>query len=486
MGADVDVVVVGAGLSGIGAVYRLLESDPQRTFAVLEQRESIGGTWDIFRYPGVRSDSDMYTLSYPWRPWTNRKAIADGADIRQYIEDAADDYGIREHIRFGRKVRSANWSSDDAQWTVTSTLADGSVETITARFLFACSGYYSYEEGYTPNFEGTEDFAGQILHPQFWPENLDYSGKNVVIIGSGATAVTMLPAMAAKAAKVTMLQRSPGYVITQPLVDPFAQVVQRIFSPQRAHDIIRMRYALMTIGFYEFCRKFPKAARGLLQGYSRRAMPKLDAKSLEPRYNPWDQRLCVVPNSDLFRAVRKNKASIVTDTVDRFAKDGIVLGSGATLPADIVVTATGLQVVPLGNIELSVDGAVVKPGDTVSYRGMMLSGVPNFAWCFGYTNSSWTLRADITWKYVARFLEYLESNDYAYGLPDPQRAPQGGDTFIDLNSGYIQRVADQLPRRGTEVPWVVNQNWFRDRKDDRQTPLDQDIEFVPSFVATSS
>ncbi|TSD57853.1 flavin-containing monooxygenase [Aeromicrobium piscarium] len=474
----VDVLIVGAGLSGIGAAYRLQQMSPGKTYAIVEQRERTGGTWDLFRYPGVRSDSDMYTLSYPFRPWTNEKAIADGGDIRQYIADTARENGIDRHIRFGRRVLTADWSSEDATWTVTSRLSDGTTETTEASFLYLCSGYYSYDEGYTPDFPGLENYEGEVVHPQFWPEDLDYANKNVVIIGSGATAITLLPSMARDAAKVTMLQRSPTYILSQPGKDPVANIARRVLPKSIVHQATRLRYAVMTVGFYVFCRAFPALARKILLGLAQRQAPSVDPVSLTPRYKPWDQRLCVVPGGDLWRVVREGKGEIVTDHIEEFTPKGIALASGEHLDADVVVTATGLQLVAMGSIDISVDGRAIDPHDVYTYKGLMFSGLPNLAWCVGYTNASWTLRADLTWKYVARFLNHLDANGYAYGMPNPEGESGPSAPILDLDSGYIQRVADKLPQAGSRKPWKIRQNWFLDAWDARTTDLDEEMVWV--------
>lgn len=476
MTTHVDVLVVGAGLSGIGAAYRLQEKCPDKSYIIVEQREAIGGTWDLFRYPGVRSDSDMYTLSYPFRPWTNPKAIADGEDIRDYIADTSREAGITDNIHFGRRVQTAQWSSDDALWTVTAATSDGATETFTASFLYLCSGYYSYDHGYTPDFPGLEDFEGKVVHPQFWPEDLDYAGKHVVVIGSGATAVTLLPTMAQAASKVTMLQRSPTYILAQPLTDPMAHLARKIFPAAAVHKLTRLRYAVMTVGFYMFCRGFPSMSRSILLTLARRSAPAgMDPKHWTPRYKPWDQRLCVVPSGDLYKALKSGKADIVTDHIDEFTPQGVALKSGEHLDADIVVTATGLQLVSFGHIEISVDGQQVNPNDHYAYKGLMFSGIPNLAWCIGYTNASWTLRADLTWKYVANYLNHLDTRGYAYGTPDPRGATGSPAPVLDLDSGYVQRSVDQLPKQGSKKPWTVRQNWFLDSWDARHTDLDEDM-----------
>lgn len=470
----VDVIIVGAGLSGIGAAYRLQETCPDKTYAILESRDAIGGTWDIFRYPGIRSDSDMYTLSYPFRPWTNSKSIADGADIRNYIRDAADEYGIKQHIRFGHRVTNADWSSQDAHWKITSRTAEGMTET-TANFIYLCSGYYSYDEGYLPDFPGLESFEGTVIHPQFWPEDLDYADKEVVVIGSGATAVTLIPSMAEKAGHITMLQRSPTYITALPQGDKIADGMRKILPGKLAHRVIRQKNAVVAVGFYLFCRGFPTAATQVLLTRAKAALPKeFDAKHLTPRYKPWDQRLCIVPNGDLFRTLRHGDASIVTDRIMTFDAKGIVLASGDRLDADIVVSATGLKVVAMGQIDVTVDGRLIDPHEVFTYKGLMFSGLPNFAWCVGYTNASWTLRADISSQYVVRLIKHMDDNGYAFGMPDPAGVT-GAAPILDLSSGYVQRVVGDLPQQGSNRPWTVRQNYFLDAWDHRHTDFDEDM-----------
>ena len=473
----VDVIIIGAGLSGIGAAYRLSTMAPDRTYAILEARERMGGTWDLFRYPGIRSDSDMYTLSYPFRPWTHRKSIADGGDIRQYINDAAHEFGIADKIQYGHKVQSTSWSTAEQRWTVTSSVGSETV-TQTASFVFFCSGYYDYDEAYTPDFAGLEEFAGQVVHPQFWPEDLEYAGKKVVVIGSGATAITLLPSMAEDAEHITMLQRSPTYITSLPQEDGFSAGLRKVLPAGTAHRATQLKNATVAIGFYEFCRKFPNAAKKILLTRAERSVPEgFDVKHLTPRYNPWDQRLCVVPNGDLWRAIRKGRASIVTDRIDHFDEKGIVLESGERLDADIVVTATGLKVAALGKVAIDVDGEKVDPGERFIYKGLMLSGVPNLAWCIGYTNASWTLRADLSWKYVARFLNHLKDHGYSSGMPDPAGSSGDSAPALDLQSGYVQRALDVLPQQGRKAPWTVRQNWFLDSWDNRRTDLDEAMVF---------
>lgn len=473
----VDVMIVGAGLSGIGAAYRLQEQCPGKTYEILESRDAVGGTWDLFRYPGIRSDSDMYTLSFPFRPWTNPKSIADGGDIRTYIEDAADEFGIHKNIRFGHRVVSASWASNEAQWTVTSVVGNQTVVK-TASFLYLCSGYYSYDNGFTPEFPGRESFEGAVVHPQFWPQDLDYAGKEVVVIGSGATAVTLIPSMADDVSHITMLQRSPTYITTLPDVDKLGQLMRKVLPDKLAHRAIRRKNATVAIGFYLFCRKFPTLATKVLLARAKKQLPPgTDMTDYTPRYKPWDQRLCIVPNGDLFRTVRKGKASIVTDTIKEFTPTGIRLDSGRELTADIVVTATGLQVVAMGQISLNVDGRTIDPHDLYVYKGLMFSGIPNFAWCVGYTNASWTLRADLSSQYVCRLINRLDALGQHYAMPDPLGASGDAAPILDLTSGYVTRVAEKLPQQGSTSPWTIRQNWLLDSRDMKRTDLDEAMVF---------
>ena len=458
-----DVVIVGAGLSGIGAGCHLTMRCPGKTFVLLEGREAIGGTWDLFRYPGIRSDSDMYTLGYSFRPWTEAKAIADGPAILRYVRETAAAYGVDRKIRFGHAVKRASWSSAEALWTVEAERLDGERVGFTCGFLFTCSGYYDYAGGYTPEFAGRERFKGQIVHPQQWPEQLDYAGKRVVVIGSGATAVTLVPAMAAEAGHVTMLQRSPTYIVSRPAEDAFANWLRRRLPGKLAYGITRWRNVLLTMFFYNLARKKPaKFKAGVLKGVRAQLGPDYDVGThFTPTYNPWDQRLCLVPDSDLFKALRSGKASVVTDRIETFTEGGLRLASGAELDADVVVTATGLRLVLLGGIEITVDGVRTELAKSTSYKGMMFSGVPNLAAAFGYTNASWTLKADLTCEYVCRLLGYMDRRGYGQCTPvkqaDVEEAP-----FLDFSSGYVQRALDALPRQGTTKPWKLHQNYARD------------------------
>ncbi|MDP3969342.1 MAG: NAD(P)/FAD-dependent oxidoreductase [Nocardioides sp.] len=483
MTPDLDVLIVGAGLSGVGAAYRLQEMSPGKRYAILESRDAIGGTWDLFRYPGIRSDSDMYTLSYPFKPWTHEKAIADGEDIRTYIEDTARENGILENIRFGHRVVRASWSTEDACWTVVSNVDGGSGEetvTLTARFLYLCSGYYDYDRGFAPEFPGIEDYEGQVVHPQFWPDDLDYADKRVVVIGSGATAITLIPSMADEAGHVTMLQRSPTYITALPQLDQQAALLRKVLPAGVAHRITRLKHAGLALAFYQFCRKLPGPARKVLLKQATAQLPEdFDVKHLTPRYNPWDQRLCIVPDGDLFRTIKAGKASIVTDQIETFTPKGIALRGGEHLDADVVVTATGLQVVSFGKIALEVDGREIDPHDLFVYKGLMFSGVPNLAWCIGYTNASWTLRADLSNQYVARFLNHLDEHGYAFGMPDPEGSRGEEAPILDLQAGYVKRVESTLPKQGRHRPWTVRQNWVLDHIDHKRTDLDEEMVFRP-------
>ncbi len=459
-----DVLIVGAGLSGIGAACHLTMKCPGKSFVLLEGRDTIGGTWDLFRYPGIRSDSDMYTLGYSFRPWTEAKAIADGPAILNYVRETAAAYGVNRRIRFGHQVKRASWSSDEARWTVEAEHGpDRELVRVTCNFLFTCSGYYDYAGGYTPVFAGTERFQGRIVHPQSWPEDLDYAGKRVVVIGSGATAVTLVPAMAKTAAHVTMLQRSPTYVVSRPAEDEVANWLRRKLPAKLAYGITRWRNVLLTMFFYKLARKQPaKFKAGVLKAVRAQLGPDYDvATHFTPRYNPWDQRLCLVPDSDLFRSLRAGTASVVTDRIEAFTETGLKLTSGAELDADVVVTATGLNLILLGGIEFTVDGVPIQLAKSMSYKGMMFSDVPNLATAFGYTNASWTLKADLTSEYVCRMLTYMDR--HGYGQATPKKDPNvTEEPFVDFTSGYIQRSKEHLPRQGNVTPWKLHQNYALD------------------------
>ena len=469
-----DVLIIGAGLSGIGAGVHLHTRCPSKTFAILEGRAALGGTWDLFRYPGIRSDSDMYTLGYSFKPWTNAKAIADGPAILEYIQETAVEYGIDRKIRFGHRVRHASWSSETARWTVDVAVNDGpDVTQFTCGFLFACAGYYDYDAGYTPTFEGVSDYAGKLVHPQHWPAELDTKGKRIVVIGSGATAVTLVPELAKEAAHVTMLQRSPTYVITLPEEDHVAQALQSKLPSKAAYRITRAKNVLRSMAFFSFSRRYPKQAKNYIVGEVKKALgEELTTKHFTPTYNPWDQRVCVVPEGDLFQSVKQGRASIVTDHIDRFTETGLLLRSGERLDADIIVTATGLQLKFLGGVTLDVDGRRIDPSETTTYKAMMLSDVPNLALSIGYTNASWTLKCDLTCEYVCRLLEYMD----ARGLDScvPIRRPEDSEAvpLLDFSSGYVQRAIDRFPKQGSVAPWRVYQNYILDRIALRHAKLD--------------
>ncbi|WP_081744524.1 flavin-containing monooxygenase [Arthrobacter sp. H14] len=461
-----DVVIVGAGLSGIGAAYRLQTECPSKSFTLLEARDTIGGTWDLFRYPGIRSDSDMFTLGYPFRPWTGAKAMADGATILSYIRETSD-AGLTERIRFHTKMVSAAWSSASARWTLELEVSDdaGSAErrTLTCSFLYSCTGYYNYERAYRPDFPGIEKFTGDIVHPQFWPEELDYRDKRVVVIGSGATAVTLVPAMVDDVDHVTMLQRSPGYIASVPSIDRFGDAVRRHLPAKIAYRLTRAKNILVTSGFYQLCRRRPEMAKRLLRKQARNVLGD-DGQVQEhfvPTYNPWDQRLCVAPGADLYHALKSGKASMVTERIDTFTECGIRLASGRELAADVVITATGLSMLPLGGVEFIVDGEPVDLGRTQVYRGVLLSGLPNLAVCVGYTNASWTLRADLSSRYVCRLLKHMDKHGYRSAVPDPGGAT-GKKPLMNLTSGYVLRAADAFPKQGSRNPWTMRHNYLLD------------------------
>jgi monooxygenase len=461
---QIDVLVVGAGISGISAGYHLQKLCPAHSYAIVEARPRLGGTWDLFRYPGVRSDSDMHTLGYAFRPWTDPKAIADGSTILRYLQDTAREHGIDRKIRFGHKVVRADWSSDEGRWAVQVRREDdGSTSVIRCAFLFMCSGYYDYAAGYQPDFPGQDRFAGRMVHPQHWPADLDCAGKRVVVLGSGATAVTLVPALAETAAHVTMLQRSPTWMAARPSVDPVSGWLRRWLPLRAALWLTRWKNILLTMYVFRLCKRRPQQMRDfLLKGVRHALGPKADiATHFTPRYNPWEQRLCLVPDGDLFKALNAGRATVVTDQIETLTETGLTLRSGATLDADVIVSATGL-VLSIGKIELQVDGRRVDPSHTVNYKGLMYSGVPNLANTFGYTNASWTLKADLTAQYVCRLLKHMRQTGAKQCLPPPAGANVPLLPWVDFSSGYFQRAADQLPKQGATRPWKLNQNYLTD------------------------
>ena len=460
-----DVLIVGAGLSGIGAAWHLQHgAKPARSYVILEGREAIGGTWDLIRYPGIRSDSDMYTLGYAFKPWTEAKAIADGPAILKYVRETAAENGIDRHIRFGHKVLGAAWSSQTALWTVTARTGDGATRTFTAGFVFLCGGYYSYDGGYLPQFPGYDRFKGALVHPQQWPEALDYTGKRVVVIGSGATAVTIVPEMAKRAAHVTMLQRSPTYVVSRPAEDAMANKLRKWLPSMLAYNIVRWRNVLFGMWVFRMARSKPDAVKkNIIDMVKAELGPDYDvATHFTPTYNPWDQRLCLVPDADLFAALKAGTASVVTDHIETFDETGIQLKSGRHLDADIVVTATGLVLQVMNGLTLTVDGQPVDPGQTLSYRGMMYEGVPNLASVFGYTYESWTLKADLTCEYVNRVLNHMARTGQRQVTPRNTTGEAARLPWLDFSSGYVQRTKEKFPNQGGKAPWKLHQNYALD------------------------
>lgn len=476
-----DVIVVGAGISGIGAGYHLQTECPDRSYTILEGRHDLGGTWDLFRYPGVRSDSDMHTLGYRFKPWKADRAIADGPAIMAYLRETASEFGIDRHIRFGHLVRRAEWSSDDARWTVTAERTDtGETVTLTCSFVFMCSGYYSYRSGYTPKLPGRDRFQGTIVHPQEWPEDLDYAGKRVVVIGSGATAVTLVPAMARTAGHVTMLQRSPTYVVARPDTDAIANALRKVLPDDLAYRITRWKNTTLQQLIYRRTRTHPEKVKArLLKEVRKELGPHFDVeKHFTPTYNPWDERLCLVPNGDLFQAIRTGRASVVTDEIETFTERGIRLASGQELEADIIVTATGLQLVTLGEVDFVVDGQPVDFSQTWTYKGLAYSDVPNLASSFGYINASWTLRADLTCEYVCRLLNHLR--DTGTDQCTPRLRPSDRDMparpwITGFSPGYIERSIHLFPKQGDREPWLNPQDYRRDRKLLHREPVDDGV-----------
>jgi monooxygenase len=478
-----DVLIVGAGLSGIGAAWRLRREHPASTYAILEARAEIGGTWDLFRYPGVRSDSDMFTLSYPFRPWREAHSIASGESIRTYIRDTAAEAGIDRRIRFRTRVVAADWSSAQARWTVRAEVTDDAgattARTWTCRFLYLCTGYYAYDHAHQPDFPGLADFAGRFAHPQFWPDDLDHAGRRVVVIGSGATAVTLVPSMAQTAAHVTMLQRSPSYLAALPAADGLADLARRYLPATAAHRLVRAKNVAFSQLFYQLARRRPERVKKALRDLALKFLePAYVDEHFTPRYDPWDQRLCLAPDADFYRAVGDGRASVVTARIDRFVENGIRLENGQVLEADVVVSATGLDMLAFGGTELTVDGRRVDPGESVAYRGVMLGGVPNMAFSIGYVNASWTLRSDLSARYVCRLLGFMDEHGWAVATPraDAVRARR---PLLDLTSGYVLRGADRFPKQGERDPWVVRQNYPADMISMRRADLRRDVDFAP-------
>lgn len=475
-----DVLIIGAGLSGIGMACHLKMQCPQKRFAVLERRQAVGGTWDLFRYPGIRSDSDMFTFGYRFRPWNEARVLADGDSIRNYIRETAREHQVSEHIQYGLKVSSASWSSENASWRVTAVHeGSGELQTFHCRFLIMGTGYYNYDAGYTPNFEGMADFKGQIIHPQAWPKDLNYAGKNVVVIGSGATAVTLVPAMAETAAHVTMLQRSPTYIFSLPAEDKISLVLNRLMPESWAYSLTRWRNILISRWLYKASKRWPQRMRRFFIGNVQKHMGEaFEERHFSPEYDPWDQRLCAVPDGDLFEAIRSGRASIVTDQIERFTEGGLLLKSGQQLKADIIITATGLDMRLLGGMEVDVDGQRREPNQLMSYKAVLIQDVPNFAVIFGYTNATWTLKADIASQYVCRLLKHMDAKGHDYAVPhDLEGCPESGSVMDALNSGYVRRASEGLPRQGRKLPWRVLNDYRRDRKLLLHAPIEDGVLF---------
>jgi monooxygenase len=470
-----DVLIVGAGLSGIGAACRLQSKAPEKSFAILEARDRMGGTWDLFRYPGIRSDSDMFTLGYDFKPWTDGAAIADGESIRRYIVETAREHSIEQEIRFGHRVVAAHWSTPESRWTVDVERSEtGETVSYSSNFLYVCSGYYRYDEGYCPQFDGIEGFRGEVIHPQHWPKDLDYAGKRVVVIGSGATAVTLVPAMAERAEHVTMLQRSPTYIVSLPAHDPLAESLRDKMPERARYAIVRWKNVLLQMVSYQLSRRRPQMMKAILRrGISGSLPPDYDiATHFTPSYAPWDQRLCLVPDGDLFKAICAGSASVVTDRIEAFTENGIKLASGRELEADVVVTATGLNLQMLGAINLEIDGRDVDLSQTVVYKGAMLSGVPNMALALGYTNASWTLKADLISDYVCRLLRYMDEHDYRQCTPVEPDPGAPREPVLNLKSGYVMRSIDRLPKQVDQAPWRLHQNYALDIRLFRRGAID--------------
>jgi cation diffusion facilitator CzcD-associated flavoprotein CzcO len=456
-----DVIIVGAGLSGIGAGAHLKMECPNKSFIILEGRKTMGGTWDLFRYPGIRSDSDMFTLGYRFRPWKEQKAIADGPAILKYIKATSEEYGLNKKIRYNHRVKKAEWTSDEAVWKINAETED-TIKEFSCNFLYLCTGYYDYEAGYTPDFAGMENFKGRIAHPQKWTDDIDYENKKVVVIGSGATAVTLVPAMAEKASHVTMLQRSPTYILSLPSQDRIANLLRKILPARAAYTLTRWKNVLIGMFLYTLSRKRPSTMKKLISNGVKKELGEEALPDFTPKYDPWDQRLCLVPDSDLFHSIRKGKSSVVTDHIEEFTEKGLMLKSGKKLEADLIVTATGLVMKLMAGLDLFVDDKQVDLSKTLAYKGMMYSDIPNVASAFGYTNASWTLKCDLTAEYVCRILNYMEKNNYDICTPRLKDSSVKPEPAVDFTSGYVQRALPSLPSQGSKLPWRVHQNYIKD------------------------
>ena len=458
-----DIIIVGAGLSGVGAACHLERKNPEKSYVIFEAREELGGTWSLFKYPGIRSDSDMYTFGFSFKTWDNPKSFADAPNILKYLNEAANEYKIKDKIKYQTKVLKANFDSQNKLWSITVINKSGNEEIHYSQFLFSCTGYYNYDEGYTPNYNGLENFEGKIIHPQHWPENLDYKNKRVVVIGSGATAVTIVPEMANETSEITMLQRSPTYVGAFPNKDKYAELFKKYFPKKVAHKLIRFKNIFVQILFFQACKIWPNYMKKLLVKAAQKKLGDFPAKPhFEPNYNPWDQRFCVAPDGDLFRAIRKGKANVITDKIDSFNKKGIKLASGKNLDADIIISATGLKLLAFGGSKISIDGVTYNPSDAITYKGLMLSGLPNCIFFAGYTNASWTLKSDLTSEYASRLFKLMDKKNYSFFMPKVENQNMSISPLLNLNSGYIHRSSHLFPKQGSKLPWKLYQNYFFD------------------------
>ena len=460
-----DIIIVGAGLSGVGAACHLERKNSDKSYVIFEARDELGGTWSLFKYPGIRSDSDMYTFGFSFKTWDNPKSFADAPNILKYLNEAASEYKIKDKIKYQTKVLSANFDTQNKLWSITTINKDGNEKIYQSRFLFSCTGYYNYDEGYTPDYNGIENFIGKIIHPQHWPENLDYKNKRVVVIGSGATAVTIVPEMADETSKITMLQRSPTYVGAFPNNDKYAELFKKYFPKKIAHKLIRFKNIFVQILFFQACKIWPNYMKKLLINAAQKKLGDFPAKPhFEPNYNPWDQRFCVAPDGDLFKVIRSGKANVITDKIDSFYKTGIKLASGKNLEADIIISATGLKLLAFGGSKITIDNAEYNPADAITYKGLMLSGLPNCIFFAGYTNASWTLKSDLTSEYASRLFKLMDKEKYSFFMPKVENQNMNISPLLNLNSGYIHRSSHLFPKQGSKLPWKLYQNYFLDYK----------------------